>query len=81
MPETKLENARRRGDLTAAIGALREEARAGSANAGAPAREQLDIVDGSLRLAEHLTAQGKTGRRTTASAEWRSGWQVCTTPS
>jgi hypothetical protein len=60
MPESKLETARRRGDLTAVIGAMREEqeAQQGTATSG---REQLDIVDGSIRLAAHLTAQGKTG--------------------
>ena len=57
--ESKLEAARRRGDLAAAIGALREEART-DANAGTSPREQVDIVDGSIRLAAHLTEQGKT---------------------
>jgi hypothetical protein len=61
MPETKLEAARRKGDLTAVIGAMREEAHTETATAGTPAREQVDVVDGAIRLAAHLTGQGKTG--------------------
>jgi hypothetical protein len=61
MATEKLEAARRQGDLTAVIGALREEARTETANSGTPAREQVDIVDGSIRLSAHLTGQGKTG--------------------
>jgi hypothetical protein len=60
MTETKLEAARRTGSLTNVIGVLREEART-EANAGTSPREQVDIVDGSIRLAAHLTGQGKTG--------------------
>jgi hypothetical protein len=59
MPESKLEAARRSGSLTNVIGAMREEAaRTETGNAGTPAREQVDIVDGSLRLAAHLAGQG-----------------------
>jgi hypothetical protein len=61
MSESKLDIARRKGDLTGAIGAMREEARTELANAGTPAREQVDIVDGSIRLAAHLTEQAKAG--------------------
>jgi hypothetical protein len=59
----KLEAARRTGSLTNVIGALRDEARTETADTGTGTsiREQVDIVDGSLRLAAHLTAQGKTG--------------------
>jgi hypothetical protein len=55
MPAEKLE------PLHVRIGRLREEARAETAKTGPPTREQVDIVDGSIRLAAHLTGQGKTG--------------------
>lgn len=61
MAESKLEAARRKGDLTAVIGAMREEAHTETGNARTPAREQVDVVDGAIRLAAHLTGQGKTG--------------------
>jgi hypothetical protein len=61
MAESKLEAARRTGSLTNVIGAMRDEARAELANAGTPVREQVDIVDGSLRLAAHLAGQGTKG--------------------
>jgi hypothetical protein len=61
MASEKLEAARRTGSLTNVIGALREEARTDLANAAPPAREQLDVVDGALRLANHLASQGTKG--------------------
>jgi hypothetical protein len=68
--ETKLEAARRKGNLAAAIGALREEARAETGNEREPVREQLDIVDASIRVAAGLSAQGTKGaeRRQAISA-------------
>jgi hypothetical protein len=57
--ESKLEAARRTGSLTNVIGAMREEQNAQTT--AASDREQVDIVDGSIRLAAHLTGQGKTG--------------------
>jgi hypothetical protein len=58
--ESKLEAARRRGDLAAVIGAMREEQGAQQSTPTSN-REQVDIVDGSIRLAAHLTGKGKTG--------------------
>jgi hypothetical protein len=61
-PESeRLKAARASGSLTNVIGALREDARTEAANASPPAREQVDIVDGSLRLANHLAGQGTKG--------------------
>jgi hypothetical protein len=59
--ETKLEVARRKGNLAAAIGALREEARASSGNDEEPAREQVDIVDSAIRISAGLSARGTKG--------------------
>jgi hypothetical protein len=49
MTETRLEIARRKGDLAGAIGALRENARAETASAEEPIREQVDIVDSAIQ--------------------------------
>jgi hypothetical protein len=57
----RLKAARASGSLTNVIGALREDARTEAANASPPAREQVDIVDGSLRLATHLAGRGTRG--------------------
>jgi hypothetical protein len=59
------------------IGRLRDEARgAGNASTATSGREQVDVVDGAIRLAAHLTEQGKTG-----AERWQvlSGVQVGST--
>ena len=75
MATEKLEAARRTGSLTNVIGALREEARA-DVNAGTSPREQVDVVDGAIRVAAHLSGQGKTGAERRQAL---SGVQVGTT--
>jgi hypothetical protein len=76
--ESKLEAARRTGSLSNVIGAMREEQAARSPSTSA--REQVDIVDGSIRLAAHLTAQGKTGaERRQALGEVKIGSTVTPT--
>jgi hypothetical protein len=69
MATEKLEAARRTGSLTNVIGAMREEqgAQQGTATSG---REQLDIVDGAIRVAANLSATGTKGaeRRQAISA-------------
>jgi hypothetical protein len=57
MASEKLEAARRKGDLTGAIGALREEARTTETDTTS-GREQFNEVDGAIRLASHLAAAG-----------------------
>jgi HAMP domain-containing protein len=66
--ESKLEAARRTGSLTNVIGALREQEE--TANEEEPVREQLDIVDASIRVAAGLSATGTKGaeRRQAISA-------------
>jgi hypothetical protein len=63
MAESKLEAARRKGDLAAAIGALREEARAEMANVGMPVREQVGLEDASIRVATGLAGKSDVERR------------------
>jgi hypothetical protein len=58
-PESKLEAARAKGDLTGAIEALREQARAELAAEPASIREQLGLEDSAIRVAVGLA--GKTG--------------------
>jgi hypothetical protein len=52
-----LEEARRRGDLAGAIGALREQANVTETDT-ASGREQVNEVDGAIRLASHFAAIG-----------------------
>jgi hypothetical protein len=59
MAESKLEAARRTGSLTDVITAMREEAGAEAATAGAPAREQLGVEDAAIRTASQLAASGQ----------------------
>jgi hypothetical protein len=66
--ESKLEAARRSGSLAAVIGVLREQEE--PANEEEPVREQLDIVDASIRVAAGLSATRTKGaeRRQAISA-------------
>jgi hypothetical protein len=75
--ESKLEAARRKGDLVGAIGALREEARTTETDT-APGREELNEVDGAIRLASHLAATGtkKGPERREAMRDVRPGVTV-----
>jgi hypothetical protein len=52
-----LEEPRRRGDLAGAIGALREQANVTETDT-ASGREQVNEVDGAIRLASHFAAIG-----------------------
>jgi hypothetical protein len=47
------------------IGKLRDEARAEAVTAGSPAREQLDVVDGSIRVVAGLAGKSDVERRAT----------------
>jgi hypothetical protein len=73
--ESKLDAARRNGDLTAVIGVLREEARTELADAGTPAREQLGLEDATIRVAAGLTGKTDVERRA-ALREVRPGSTV-----
>jgi hypothetical protein len=73
MASEKLNAARRKGDLTAAIGALREEA--GTDSAPTSGREQLGVEDAAIRVAAGLTGKSDVERRA-ALREVRPGATV-----
>jgi hypothetical protein len=79
MAESKVEAARRSGSLTNVITAMREEQETQQSTATS-GREEVDIVDGAIRLAAHLTEQGKTGaERRQALGEVKIGSTVTPT--
>jgi hypothetical protein len=57
------------------IGRLRDEARAETAKTGPPAREQVDVMDGAIRVAAGLTGKSDVERRA-AFREVRPGSTV-----
>jgi hypothetical protein len=64
MSSEKLEAARRSGDLTAAIGAMREEAATNAgANAGTPVRGEVDVFDAAVHVSAGMAGKSKAERR------------------
>jgi hypothetical protein len=77
MPESKLEAARKTGSLANVIGALREE-HENTQQSTASGREEVNEVDGAIRLASHLAEMGtkKGAERREAMKDVRIGVTV-----
>jgi hypothetical protein len=60
--ESKLEAARRKGDLTGAISALRDEARTETANARTPVRGEVDLFDAAVHVAAGMAGKPEAER-------------------
>ena len=65
MPESKLEIAKRKGDLAAVVGALREEwqAQQSTATAGTPVRGEMDLIDAAVHVSAGMADKPEVERR------------------